>query len=279
MEMTYSIDVSDLLSSLDVPTLILHREGDRAVAIAHGRQLAAAIPNAQFKVLKGSMHPWWYGDTGEIIREVAAFIGAGELLESGSDGTSDLAQKRVGENQEEIRVEGAEIAEQATILFSDIVSSTDIVTKLGDVAARDIFLQHDQIIRSKLKRHSGKELQNLGDGFMLLFTSPSTAIRCACDIQSQLSKSLPSVNVRMAINTGEVVKREGEHPFGQAVVLASRIISKAKGGQVLVSDITKRLASGSNFPFLDKGRFKPKGFSETVRIYEVHWREVLEGSS
>jgi adenylate cyclase len=114
---------------------------------------------------------------------------------------------------------------------------------------------------------------------MLSFTSPSAAIRCACDIQSQLSKSLPSVNVRMAINTGETVKREGEHPFGQAVVLASRSISKAKGGQVLVSDVTKRLASGSNFPFLDKGRFKPKGFSETIRIYEVHWREVLEGSS
>jgi class 3 adenylate cyclase/pimeloyl-ACP methyl ester carboxylesterase len=277
MELAYTVDVSELISQLKVPTLILHREGDRAVTIAHGRELAAGIPNAQFKVLKGSMHPWWYGDTEEIIREVAAFIGAQELLASESDGASGLAQKREGENQEEIRLEGAEIAEQATILFSDIVSSTDIVTKLGDAAARDIFLQHDQIIRAQLKRYSGKELQNLGDGFMLSFSSPSAAIRCACDIQSQLSKSLPSVSVRMAINTGEVVKREGEHPFGQAVVLASRIISKAKGGQVLVSDVTKRLASGSKFPFLDKGRFKPKGFPETIRIHEVHLREETEG--
>ena len=273
MELGYTVDVSELISHLKLPTLILHREGDRAVAISHGRELAAGIPNAQFKVLKGSMHPWWYGDTEEIIREVAAFIGAQELLTPASDGPSGLGQKRVGENQKQIRLEGAETAEQATILFSDIVSSTDIVTKLGDIAARDIFLQHDRIIRERLKKYGGKELQNLGDGFMLSFSSSSAAIRCACDIQRELSKSLPSLGVRVAINTGEVVRREGEHPFGQAVVLASRIISKAKGGQVLLSDISKRLASGSRFSFLDKGRFKPKGFPETVKIYEVQWRQ------
>jgi class 3 adenylate cyclase/pimeloyl-ACP methyl ester carboxylesterase len=273
MDMAYSIDVSELLSGLDVPTLILHREGDRAVTIAHGRQLAAGIPNAQFKVLKGSMHPWWYGETEEIVRAIAAFVGAPELVSSVSDGFSSLSQKEVSENQKEIRLEGAEIAEPATILFSDIVSSTDMVTQLGDAAARNIFLQHDRIIRERVKRYGGKELQNLGDGFMLSFSSPSAAIRCACDIQGELSKSLTSVSVRMAINTGEVVRREAEHPFGQAIVLASRIISKAKGGQILVSDVTKRLALGSKFPFLDRGRFKPKGFSETIKIHEVDWRE------
>jgi class 3 adenylate cyclase/pimeloyl-ACP methyl ester carboxylesterase len=277
MDLAYSVDVSELLSSLDVPTLILHREGDRAIPIAHGRQLAAGIPNAQFKVLKGSMHPWWYGDTEEIVREIAAFVGAPGLVPSESDGFASLSQKEVSEIQDKIPTKASEITEQATILFSDIVSSTAMVTQLGDAAARDIFLQHDEIIRERLKKYGGKELQNLGDGFMLSFNSPSAAIRCACDVQNELSKTLPSVSVRMAINTGEVVRREGEHPFGQAVVLASRIISKAKGGQVLLSDVSKQLASGSKFSFLDRGRFKPKGFSETVRIHEVHWRENLEG--
>jgi class 3 adenylate cyclase/pimeloyl-ACP methyl ester carboxylesterase len=279
LEMTYSIDVSDLLSSLNVPTLILHREGDRAVAIAHGRQLAAEIPNAQFKMLKGSMHPWWYGDTEEIVREIAAFIGAPELMQSVSDGLTNLPQQEVNEIQDKSATKAAEVAEQATILFSDIASSTRMVTQLGDAAARDVFLKHDRIIRERLKTYGGKELQNLGDGFMLSFNSPSAAIRCACDIQRELSKTLPALRVRIAINTGEVVRREGEHPFGQAVVLASRIISKAKGGQVLVSDVTKRLASGSKFPFLDKGRFKPKGFDETIRIHEVDWKKKPEGSS
>jgi len=77
----------------------------------------------------------------------------------------------------------------------------------------------------------------------------------------------------MGINTGEVVRREGRHPFGQAVVLASRIASKAKGDEVLVSDVTRHLASGSKLPFSEKRRFKPKGFDETIKLYEVYWKE------
>ena len=156
--------------------------------------------------------------------------------------------------------------------FSDIVSSTDLVTQLGDAAARDIFLQHDQIIRNQLKKYSGRELQNLGDGFMLSFESASAAIKCSCDIQQEISRNIASIKVRMGINTGEVVRREGRHPFGQAVVIASRITSKAKGEQILVSDITRQLTSGGRFPFLEKGRFKPKGFSRSIKLHEVFWK-------
>jgi class 3 adenylate cyclase len=77
----------------------------------------------------------------------------------------------------------------------------------------------------------------------------------------------------MGINTGEVVRREGKHPFGQAVVVASRIASKAEGEQILISDVTKHLASGSKFPFVEKGRFKPKGFSESIKLHEVSWKD------
>lgn len=108
---------------------------------------------------------------------------------------------------------------------------------------------------------------------MLSFETASNAIRCACNIQKKIANNLPSIKIRMGINTGEVVIREGDHPFGQAVVLASRITSRAKGDQILISDVTKHLASGGKFPFIEKGRFKPKGFSETVKLYEVSWKD------
>jgi len=107
---------------------------------------------------------------------------------------------------------------------------------------------------------------------MLSFESASTAIKCACDIQKEISRNLPTIKIRMGINTGEVVRREGKHPFGQAVVVASRIASRAKGEQILVSDVAKHLISGSRFPFIEKGRFKPKGFRETMKIHEVSWK-------
>lgn len=253
----FSFDVSEILSSISIPTLILHREGDKAISVQHGRQLAGEVPNARFKVLKGKFHPPWYGDTYETVKDIVEFLGESELKKPP---IVDLA------------VEEPETAEQATIVFSDIVSSTDLVTKLGDRAARDIFLKHDQLVRKQLKKYGGRELQNLGDGFMLSFKSTSAAIKCACDIQREISNKLASIKVRIGVNTGEVVRREGEHPFGQAVVLASRILSRAKGEQILVSDVTKQLASGGAFPFLERGRFKPKGFKETMKMYEVQWK-------
>jgi class 3 adenylate cyclase/pimeloyl-ACP methyl ester carboxylesterase len=273
MELCYSFDVTGLLSRIKVPTLILHREGDKVCTIGHGRQLAAEIPNAQFKVLKGKIHPWWYGETGQIIGEISEFIG-GVGLKASAIGTHQGATREGHEeDMGDLPMGEAETVEQATIVFSDIVSSTALVTKLGDAAARDIFLQHDKIVRHQIVKHGGRELQNLGDGFMLSFESASAAIKCACNIQKEISKNLVSIKVRMGINAGEVVRREGKHPFGQAVVVASRIAAKAKGGQILVSDVTRQLASGSKFLFVERGRFKPKGFDETIKLHEIDWEE------
>ena len=273
LELAYSLDVTELLSGIKIPTLILHREGDKVITIDHGRQLAVEIPNAQFKLLKGAIHPWWYGETDEIINEIAEFVGRRKSADSVRDISPVSTIRHPDEDMGDIPIEGTEIVEQATIVFSDIVSSTDLVTQLGDAAARNIFLKHDQIVRGQLRKYDGRELQNLGDGFMLSFESASAAIKCACNIQKEISKNLSSIKVRMGINTGEVVRREGRHPFGQAVVLASRIASKAKGDEVLVSDVTRHLASGSKLPFSEKRRFKPKGFDETIKLYEVYWKE------
>ena len=272
-ELAGAFDVTELLSGIKIPTLVLHREGDKAIKVDHGRDLATEIPNARFKLLKGQIHPWWYGDTHEVIREILEFAGRKELGTPVGDTSQILIRKESEEDVGGFPHDGSVIAEQATIVFSDIVSSTELVTELGDTAARDIFLKHDGIVRDQLKRYGGRELQNLGDGFMLAFESASAAINCACDIQKEMSTKLPRIKVRMGINTGEVVRREGMHPFGQAVVIASRIASKAKGQQILISDVTRHLTSGSKFPITEKGRFKPKGFSESIKLYEISWRQ------
>ena len=260
LELGYSLDVTEALSSIKIPTLILHREDDKAVPIQHGRELSSEISNSKFKILSGNAHPIWYGKTNEIIEEILEFLGV--------EDTSGQIDKT-----DSLDAEDSEIVEQATIVFTDIVSSTDLVSQVGDASARDLFLKHDKIVRYQIEKYGGKELQNLGDGFMLSFTSATAAIKCACKIQQQLAEDLPNIQIRIGINTGEVVRREGKHPFGQAVVIASRIVSECKGRQLLVSDVTKQLTAGSGFSFIEKGTFQPKGFNDSIKLFEVVWAE------
>lgn len=257
LELCYAVDVTESLSSIKTPTLILHREGDRSMLIRHGRQLASEIPNSNFKILSGDAHPAWYGDSKKIIEEILEFLGEGGVTDPAAN------DKKPSE---------AETVEQATIVFTDIVSSTDLVTRVGDAAARDLFLKHDAILRDQLGRYGGRELQNLGDGFMLSFVSATSAIKCACEIQKAISEKLPEIKIKIGINTGEVIRREGKHPFGQAVVIASRIVEKCEGGQILIADVSKQLAAGGNFTFSEKKPFKPKGFNENLNLYEVSWK-------
>jgi len=272
IDLTYNLDVTGLLPSLQTPTLVMHREGDKAIQIQHGRELAIGIPNVVFKVLKGDTHFPWLGESERIIEEICDFVGVKksktpETLLAEASTQANPVGERAG-----FSAEGGESVEQATIVFSDMISSTEMVTRLGDAAARDLFLQHDQIVRDQIKKYKGRELQTLGDGFMLSFESPSAAIKCACDIQKELSKNIPSIKIRIGINTGEVVRREGQIPFGQAVFVASRLTNKAKAEQILVSDVTKHLVAGSGFQFVERGRAKLKGIGEIFKLYEVIWK-------
>lgn len=274
IELVYTMDVTELLPRIKAPTLVLHREGDRMSPAHLGREMAVEIPNSHFRIFKGNIHIPWLGDSEELIREMLDFLLEGESKISDSiDGRVTKAKERDGERMDSLQ---KELSEQATIVFSDIVSSTDMVTTLGDFAARELFLEHDRVIRDQLQRYGGKELQSLGDGFMMSFNSASAAIQCASDIQKELGKTLPTIVVRMGINTGEVVLREGDHPFGQAVVVASRIASKAKGGQILVSDVTKQLVAGRGLSFEERGRAKLKGISESIKLHEVVWQKLKE---
>jgi len=258
LSLTYSIDVTELLPIFDFPTLVLHRKQDRTIPINHGQMLAQEIPNAQFRLLNGKLHFPWLGDTKEVVHEILNFLAEGE--------TPNHFDKTVG-----ISADESEIVEQTTIMFTDIVSSTELVAEIGDANARNLFAQHDNIIRELINKYDGKELQNLGDGFMLAFPSATFAIHCACALQKAISENLPQIKVKIGINTGEVVIREGKHPFGQAVVIASRIVEECTGQQILISDISRGLAAGSKFTFSEIGKFKPKGLDYSIKLFEVVW--------
>jgi class 3 adenylate cyclase/pimeloyl-ACP methyl ester carboxylesterase len=271
LELSYSINVTEFLPYIKAPTLILHREGDKLIPKKHSRQLATEIPNARMKMLTGKIHPWWYGNTDEIIQEILKFLEVEHHIFNFND--TSKSENEVKISKQSLSADDSKRIEQATIVFSDIVSSTELVTKLGDTAAREIIKQHDIIISDQVKIYRGRVLQNLGDGFMLSFEYASSAIKCACAIQKKISRNLPTIKIRIGINTGEVVLKEGKHPFGQAVVIASRIVSEAKGGEIIVSDVIKQITSGSKFTFIDKGWFKLKGIDEKVKLYEISWKE------
>ena len=262
-------DLRPMLRHVSHPTIVIHGKEDQLYSVKHGRYLAEKIPGAQYVELESNNHAIMYDPA--VLQQ---------LKESIEKFIKDLppeheSEPSVGTISTEMfaNIEESEIVEQATIVFTDIVSSTDLVTKVGDASARDLFLKHDKIVRNQLKKYGGKELQNLGDGFMLTFASATDAIKCACKIQQQILEELPTIQIRIGINTGEVVRREAKHPFGQAVVVASRIVSECMGGQILISDVAKQLAAGSKLSFVERGRFKPKGFDDSIKLFEVVWSE------
>ena len=253
IQLNYSIDVTDVLEQISIPTLVLHRREDLAIHFSNGKDLAYGIPGAKLITLGGKIHFPFYEEPEVIIKEIIDFLGV-----KGADDVSGLfGDGNEGET------------EQYTIAFTDIVSSTNLISKHGDAKARDIFLNHDNIIRDQIDKFGGRELQNLGDGFMLAFRSASSCIKCACAIQKEMKRNLPMIDIRIGINTGEVVIRDGNHPFGQAVVVASRIVDTCKGNQILVSDLSKQLVAGSKFNFLQSFEFTPKGFDMSVRVHEI----------
>jgi class 3 adenylate cyclase/DNA-binding SARP family transcriptional activator len=163
-----------------------------------------------------------------------------------------------------------------TILFTDVEASTDLRTRRGDQVAQHLLRDHEEIVRSQVEAHGGREVKALGDGFMVAFTSARRALSCAIDIQRTLEirrSELPGVRVRIGLNTGELV-REGDDLYGQSVHAAARIAAKAAGGEILVSEVVKQLAgTAPDLVFRDRGQYRLKGFPERFRLYEVPWRD------
>lgn len=188
----------------------------------------------------------------------------------------EMVIRAIGPKQDESAFDAA-AESTVTIMFTDIVGSTELTERLGDRRARDVLRRHDEVIRRHTKAHGGTEVKSMGDGFLLTFPSARRGVACAAGAQRELGESgqenseIPMA-VRMGLSVGEPI-REDQDVFGKSVVLAERISAKAMGGEVLISQIVHALVAGNGeFGFREKGSFKLKGISGVHPLYEVLWR-------
>lgn len=241
MDLYREIDVRATLSALDVPVLVLHRRDDRLIPVRQGEYLAARIPGARYVELSGADHLPTVGDQGELLDEVEEFL-------VGSRGAH-----------------GAERA-LATILFTDIVGSTETAARLGDRRWRDLLERHDATVRQALAMHRGREVKTMGDGFLATFDGPARAIRCAAAIKDELSRS--GVEIRSGIHSGEV-EAIGDDVGGMAVNIGARVGALAAPGEVLVSSTVRELVVGSGIEFEERGSHRLKGAPDEWRLFAV----------
>jgi class 3 adenylate cyclase len=163
-----------------------------------------------------------------------------------------------------------------TVLFTDIQGFSNLTSSVGDQEALDALKRHNQIVRAQIQNHGGAEIKYQGDGFMVAFPSARRAVLCAIDIQRKIAeqnRDFPErpLVLRMGLNAGDVLRDE-QDLFGAAVNLAARIAEKAKGNQILISELVKELAGPyPGFKFADRGKHRIKGFPGRYKIYEVAW--------
>ncbi len=242
MRMNVEIDVRPVLPVIRVPTLILHRVGDRLVEIGHGRYLASRINGARLRELAGDDHIFYVGDRGEaVINEIEEFL----------TGTRH--------NAEPDRV-------LATVLFTDIAGSTERAATLGDRHWRELLKQHHTMVRQRLNQFRGREINAAGDGFLMSFDGPARGVRCAVAVIDD-ARSL-GLEVRAGLHTGEC-EIMGDNLCGLAVHIGARIAANASPGEVLVSSTVKDLVAGSGLRFSDRGSHTLKGVPGEWRIFAL----------
>ena len=234
-------DVRNLLSRVNVPTLIMQRVENPVWGVGHGRYLAEHIAGARLVELPGADLLHWVGDTGRMLDEIEEFL-------TGFRGSSGV--ERV----------------LATVLITDIVGSTERAARLGDVRWHDLLDRHDQNVRSQFDRFRGREVKTLGDGFVATFDSPGRAIECALAIRDTL-KAL-DIDVRAGIHAGEIEVR-GDDVAGLAVHIGARVSALAGPGEVLVSSTVKDLVAGSSVEFEGRGEHELKGVPGTWKLFAV----------
>jgi len=239
--MNLQLDARDLLPSVRVPTLVLHRRNDPMLAFDASRYLADAIPDARLVELEGDDHLPWVGDTDLFLREVQSFL-TGARAETFVD-----------------RV-------LATVLFVDIVGSTEQAAKLGDAAWRERLDSFFRSSRQALARYRGDEVNTTGDGFLARFDGPARAIQCADELRS-LARQL-GLELRAGVHTGECELR-GDDLGGIAVHIGARVADLAASGEILVSSTVKDLVAGSGIEFGERGEHELKGVPGRWRLFVV----------
>jgi pimeloyl-ACP methyl ester carboxylesterase len=239
--MNTEIDVRDVLPTIRVPTLVMHRVDDRDIKVEEGRFVATLIPGARYVELRGQDHLPWVGDQDEVIDEVEEFV------------TGERPGYRVD------RV-------LATVLFTDIVDSTRRAAGLGDRAWHELRDRHDAVVRRELERHRGREVKTLGDGFLATFDGPARGINCAREVVRGMRPL--GLDVRAGLHTGEC-EVAGDDVVGIAVHVGARVAAMAGPGEVLVSGTVKDLVAGSGIAFVERGDHQLKGVPGTWRIFAV----------
>lgn len=237
-------DVRDRLERITVPTLILHRDNPDFSPVAHAHYMAERIAGSRVVELPGEDALYWVGDTAPMLDEIEEFI-------TGVRGVSD------GERL------------LTTIVFTDIVSSTERAALLGDHRWHDLLDNHDTIVRHELQRFSGREVNTAGDGFVATFTSPSAAIACADAIVDAVR--VLGIEVRVGIHAGEVEVRGAlkEDVAGMAVHIGARVAALAGPSEVLVSSTLRDIVTGSRHRFGDRGETALKGVPGQWRLYAL----------
>ncbi len=237
--MNSKADVRELLPTVQCPTLVLHRTGDGDSRAEEGRYIAERIPDARFVELPGNDHVPWH-EPDRILDEIEEFL-------TGAPPT--VVSDRV----------------LATVLFTDLVGSTEKARTLGDAAWTAVLDAHHAAVRRELTRFSGEEIDTAGDGFLALFDGPARAIRCGLAIRDALHPL--GLEVRAGVHTGEVERAAGDKPHGIAVHVGARIMSLGSGGEVLVSSTTRDLVAGSGLEFGDRGEHELKGIEGKRRVF------------
>ena len=236
----FESDLRPVLPVIQVPTLVVHRKDNRASLVGHGRYLAEHIPGARYVELPGVEHLPYVGDSDAIVTEIEEFLTGMRRVES----------DRV----------------LATIMFCDIVHSTDLVSELGDRRWHDVLDGYYAMIRRQLERFAGREIKTIGDGLLATFDGPARAIRCAQAIRDGARQL--SLDVRVGLHTGEV-ERMGDDIGGLAVHIGERVCGSAGASEVLTSRTVVDLVAGSGITFSDRGEHELKGVPDRWHLYAV----------
>jgi pimeloyl-ACP methyl ester carboxylesterase len=235
------VDIRRLLGSIRVPTLLLHRTGDRWVDVHTSRYMAERIPGARLVELPGDDHLPCFGDQDAVVAATRQFLTGGLPV---ADPDRVLA----------------------TVLFTDLVGSTRLASELGDRRWHRTLEAHNQVVRLNLARFRGKEVKTTGDGFLATFDGPARAIRAAHAIRAELAEH--GLQVRVGLHAGEV-EVLGEDIGGIAVHVAARVMAQAQAGEVLCSRTVKDLVAGAGFIFADRGTRRLKDVADRWQLYAV----------
>lgn len=235
-------DIRSILPTIRVPTLVLHRADNQHYRVDFGRYIARNIPDAKLIEIPGAdCFPYHAGDPTPVLNEILEFI----------TGNKNIV--------EEDRV-------LTTLMFTDMVGSTALASKLGDKKWGDILELHHKLVRSKIEQFQGEELQTTGDGFLVIFNGPARAIRCAKQIAEDI-RTL-DIDVRIGLHTGEITLYT-DQAEGIAIHIAARVMAIAGPREVLVSRTVRDLVVGSGISFNDRGTHQFKGVPDSWQVFSV----------